>query len=180
MKIEDIHVGDKVRIRQWDDMKKQFGITILGSINCNCKFTEEMLPLCGKTATVRLIIGTEVLLTFNDCKSIFTDKWYFSTDMLEPVSKEETIVIKSDGKTVSAHYGKYHSVAKCSPEDKFDLFVGATLAIARLRTETIKEKKNPSVKTNKDVMDETFGKEKVSGFLDKQWLEKPYQKPEKK
>ena len=60
--------------------------------------------------------------------------WYWYPEMIEEVveKKEETIVIKSDGKTVTAYCGKDKGVAVCSPDDEFDLYTGAKLALDRL------------------------------------------------
>ena len=46
--------------------------------------------------------------------------------------KKQTIVIKREDDTVTAYMGKYKAVAKCSPDDEFDLYKGAVLAITRL------------------------------------------------
>lgn len=51
-----------------------------------------------------------------------------------------TIVVKSDGKTVTAFSGKYRGIAKCSPQDEFDIEIGTKLAIDRL-FKSIKEQK---------------------------------------
>jgi hypothetical protein len=42
------------------------------------------------------------------------------------------IKIESAGKIVIAQMGDKYGVAKCSPEDKFDIFAGAKLALERL------------------------------------------------
>lgn len=34
MRDEDVHIGDTVRVRQWDDMKNEFGTDQNGNINC--------------------------------------------------------------------------------------------------------------------------------------------------
>ena len=81
-------VGDRVRIRQWDDMKKEFGTVSWGVINCSNAFTEGMRELCGKKATISHIYGAfsknVSLKDFENCEGIDTN-WCYSTDMLEPV-----------------------------------------------------------------------------------------------
>ena len=78
-------VGELVRIRQWDDMEKEFGLTMLGSISCQCCFTDEMKPLCGKYAEiVRLDKDGRVGLKFFNCDDLNTG-WAYSTDMIEKV-----------------------------------------------------------------------------------------------
>ena len=47
-------VGDKVRIRTWDNMAKEFGITAMGSINVPFSFTKQMNEeLSGKVFTIK-------------------------------------------------------------------------------------------------------------------------------
>lgn len=63
MRAEDIHVGDRVRFRQWDDMLQEFGHTSSGEdINTPFVFVEDMRPLCGAEATVVRIEGDWVIL----------------------------------------------------------------------------------------------------------------------
>ena len=49
--------------------------------------------------------------------------------------QKQTIVIKREDDTVTAYMGKHKAVAKCSPDDEFDLYKGAVLAITRLLVE---------------------------------------------
>lgn len=46
-------VGDKVLIRQWDDMKEEFGLTIGGNINCKNFFSKGMCRFCGRVMTIK-------------------------------------------------------------------------------------------------------------------------------
>lgn len=78
-------VGELVRIRQWDDMEKEFGTTVYDSVDCCYQFTHSMEPLCGKCAE---IVGLDedggVRLEFFNCDDLDT-RWGYSTDMLEKV-----------------------------------------------------------------------------------------------
>lgn len=78
-------VGELVRIRQWDDMVKEFGTTSIGSVDCKCQFTTKMKPLCGKYAEIKdLRVDGIVFLRFFNCEK--EDKcWSYSTDMIEKV-----------------------------------------------------------------------------------------------
>lgn len=77
-------VGELVRIRQWDDMEKEFG-TVGTSILCLPNFVKEMKPLCGKYAEiVRLYIGGRVDLKLFNCDGLHTS-WRYSVDMIEKV-----------------------------------------------------------------------------------------------
>lgn len=78
-------VGELVRIRQWDDMEKEFGTTGSGSVDCKCQFTREMKPLCGKCAEIKdLRVDGIVSLHFFNCDGLSTC-WNYSTDMIEKV-----------------------------------------------------------------------------------------------
>ena len=78
-------VGELVRIRQWDDMEKEFGLTMLGSIRCRCGFADDMKPLCGKYAEIKdLLLDGIVRLRFFNCDDSVED-WNYSTDMIEKV-----------------------------------------------------------------------------------------------
>lgn len=79
-------VGELVRIRQWDDMVKEFGVGADGDINSLAPFVTSMKPLCGKYAE---IVGlaendAEVKLKFFNCCGLDTS-WQYSTDVIEKV-----------------------------------------------------------------------------------------------
>lgn len=79
-------VGELVRIRQWDDMVKEFGTNECGSVACCCYFNTNMKPLCGKYAEIVRLAenGVEVKLKFFNCGGLNTS-WGYSTDMIEKV-----------------------------------------------------------------------------------------------
>ena len=78
-------VGELVRIRQWDDMEKEFGLTMLGSISCRCCFADGMKPLCGKYAEIKdILLDGIVHLRFFNCDDS-VENWNYSTDMIEKV-----------------------------------------------------------------------------------------------
>lgn len=45
--------GDRVVIREWDNMEEQFGLKPSGSINCQFTFTTEMAQYCGREFTIK-------------------------------------------------------------------------------------------------------------------------------
>lgn len=47
--------GDVCRIRQWDDMAGEFGVSG-ATILCDALFTAGMSPMCGKLFTIREVI----------------------------------------------------------------------------------------------------------------------------
>lgn len=71
-------VGDKVRVREWDDMAKEYGSSKV-MIFCTCPFVGSMKPLCGKVFTVIKTKGT-CSYGLDGEASI----WAFSDDMLYP------------------------------------------------------------------------------------------------
>ena len=116
-----------VKIRQWDDMAKEFGTyyergdsyfdpcTLI--INCREKFTEEMKKYCGKT----IKINENMERSFNKY-GIFIYKGHaISTDMLEPYviyeKEKEDLFMKiqevmelKDGSRVRTNNGKIYIV----------------------------------------------------------------------
>ena len=46
------NVGDKVTIRQWDDMESEFGLNEFGDIKVPKAFTESMKKYCGQTLPI--------------------------------------------------------------------------------------------------------------------------------
>ena len=77
-------VGELVRIRQWDDMVKEFGTRSTGSVNCRCLFIKGMKPLCGKYAEIVRLNGSLVELKLFNCDDS-VENWNYSTDMIEKV-----------------------------------------------------------------------------------------------
>lgn len=75
-------VGDKVRVRQWDDMAKEFGVNN-GNIPINgCLFVKEMKQYCGRTYEVYgKSLYYYILATENEVL-----EWCFTDSMLEDVN----------------------------------------------------------------------------------------------
>lgn len=71
-------IGDKVRVREWDDMAKDFGSNEV-MIFCTCSFIDCMKPLCGKVFTVIEARGTISYGLDGEASG-----WMFSDDMLYP------------------------------------------------------------------------------------------------
>lgn len=78
-------VGDKVRVRQWDDMKREFG-ECLGAIDTPfCLFVSSMKVYCGLVYEIAKVYGCYYYeLKSNEKPDI--KKWYFTDDMLEGVA----------------------------------------------------------------------------------------------
>lgn len=76
VKCDRYEVGDKVLIRKWDDMAKQYGFNNYGSIECREKFCQEMKAFCGKVFVI-----SNVDRKHNTYLLKNGDDWTFSTDM---------------------------------------------------------------------------------------------------
>lgn len=85
----EFKVGDRVRIRQCDDMAAEFGTRrglLFTSISTVPSFVPSMKPLCGRTATISDIAGKDVLLV--DWSDTSGDtSWGYCLDMLEPANE---------------------------------------------------------------------------------------------
>lgn len=89
-------VGDKVRVRQWEDMEKEYGSNASGYIyieSCKNTFTEGMSKYCGNVLTIREIRGRTYRM--NEVKFNWSD------EMLEPVVDE----IKDSGERTTFDTG---------------------------------------------------------------------------
>lgn len=114
-------VGDKVRIRQWDDMAEEFGMGGTKYIQTSEVFVVIMRPLCGKKAKIKAIRGKRVSLEdFEDCEGLNTD-FSYSTDMLEHVEEEKKMtsnaVINMLMKVLGVEVGEKFNVSDsfCNP-----------------------------------------------------------------
>lgn len=72
-------VGDKVRVRQWDDMAKESGLNDCGDINNG--FTQSMEHFCGRIYEIYKVYNYYYILKD---ESIVFD-WCFTDEMLEDV-----------------------------------------------------------------------------------------------
>ena len=83
----DFKVGDRVVVRDWGDMAKEYGVTKWGDIPKDSQFTNSMKHLCGRTATVTCV---EAGFSYKNVKVDFDDKsgstacWTFNPWMFNP------------------------------------------------------------------------------------------------
>lgn len=100
MRKEDIHIGDVLRIREWDDMVEEFGYEFDDGdyIDCDKVFTSKMNYLCGQKFTVKKIseydgfLSEEGIELSNDSP---VGAWVISADMLEPYVEETPVTLES-------------------------------------------------------------------------------------
>lgn len=76
-------VGDKVKIKSWEEMEKEFGLDCAGNINCNSCFTGSMKKYCGATATISGIDSDEIVELTSTSSDLDFSFWTFSTDMIK-------------------------------------------------------------------------------------------------
>ena len=88
--MEKFKVGDRVRIREWDDMKGEFGLDRDGDIASPMSFTGQMRHLCGRAVEIEAM-AREIVILKNCNSNNSTLDWYFTADMIEPVKKRTLI-----------------------------------------------------------------------------------------
>ena len=82
----DFKVGDRVRIRSWDDMVKEYGLDWEGDIPTPCYFfIDKMRILCGVEATITKIDDEKVTLDQFDKHKDEGGKWNYSIFMIEKI-----------------------------------------------------------------------------------------------
>lgn len=94
----EFNVGDRVIVRQWDDMEREFGLTG-DSINCKCTFVPSMRSFCGKEFTITKIESDKVVSGHDfNC--------FISVDMIELV--EEETEIEFDNTVMDKFFDEFH------------------------------------------------------------------------
>lgn len=90
MRDGDIHIGDVLRVRQWDDMLKEFGSDEHGKIKSRYGFAESCKYLCGMqfvVTEIRMFALGMGYYGFIDDKRDYT--YFFTPDELELIDEEE-------------------------------------------------------------------------------------------
>ena len=111
-------VGDKVRVRQWDDMVKEFGTDEAGRIDTKTgnRFTEEMKKFCGGVYEICSMLGRNYLLKDGE-KTIY---YYFTDETLEDVNlllhTPNSLILKTENVTLT--FGKDITESKAKKEGK--------------------------------------------------------------
>lgn len=83
-------VGDKVRVREWDDMEKEFGINADGDIETtSLPFYREMKMYCGSTLTVCEVGGN--FYKTDESKYLFSDDVVYYADFTKDDLEEMMI-----------------------------------------------------------------------------------------
>lgn len=88
-------IGDELKIREWDDMEKEFGLNRLGSVDCKYVFSISMVPMCGKDFTVRAIENGH-FYSYEGTECLDGYRYDISSDMLEPRPEKPLYVATDD------------------------------------------------------------------------------------
>lgn len=77
-------VGQKVRIKSWKQMEKEYGLNRRGNIPTFSVFTREMIVFCGNTYTIKSIFkhGTNLNIYFFEGE---TRDWIWDDGMIGPM-----------------------------------------------------------------------------------------------
>lgn len=85
------NVGDRVVIRDWDDMAEEYGLTPYSeNINCNRYFTTGMRYLCGREFTIKALDERDGSVEFEE-----NNDWNYHIDMIRPVFHYKDLNIPS-------------------------------------------------------------------------------------
>lgn len=93
MRDDEIHIGDVLQIRQWEDMKEEFGLEREGGILLVPSFSRKMRYLCGTQFTVKNIYKDICGICYRSFEGGENERpfghWYISADMLEPFAEDD-------------------------------------------------------------------------------------------
>lgn len=109
-------VGDKVRVRQWDDMAKEFGTDVTGNINTKIVFGKKMKKFCGGVYEIDSVLERSYLLK-DGAATIYLS---FTDQMLEDVNlllyTPNSLTLKTENVTLT--FGKDTTESKAKKEGK--------------------------------------------------------------
>lgn len=108
-------VGDKVKIRK--DL-------LLGELYGSCLFVGDMQNLCGKTVRITEVNEELEHYRIDSSHRYWTDKMFEDKDIHIHTEGNQVIAINEET-------GKC-GVARCHPDDEFNFYTGAKIALARL------------------------------------------------
>ena len=83
MKKHTFKVGDKVRVREWEDMVEEYGLDNYGRINTPGVVFSKYVDghLCGDEVVIREVIGVKAV-------KVKGHPYWLSTAALEPIEEE--------------------------------------------------------------------------------------------
>lgn len=156
--------GDRVQIKTWEEMEKEFGTYANGNIRTHMVFSKQMRHLCGTFATIDYINEKTYSVCLKDMTAKGCTTFLYSADMLKPANtKKYELHIMSDGKKTTAVYKKNGEVvsrseANLHPDDEFNFKTGAQIAFDRV-FQPEPEKKEPKKLRLFDAVGNCYGTE---------------------
>ena len=144
-------VGDKVRVRDWDDMVKEFGTDDYG-IKTKVAFVEKMRKFCGKEYMIKKV-------ECNCYELDGTDDWDFAEDTLEDVCIKSKYKIGDRIKIIKATEGSYGANGKVG-------IVTDEMNTDGLLESEGKKMKQQKQKTKRERLEEKIAKYKVGSGID--------------
>lgn len=75
-------VGDKVKIKSWEQMEEEFGLDKIGDIKCAAAFLVDMKHLCGQEIEIETI---EYAYDGSYKKIQNIEGWAITFDMIEKI-----------------------------------------------------------------------------------------------
>lgn len=85
MATPEFKVGDRIRIKSWEQMKEEFGVSCWDSIPCDLTFTQGMKHLCWRTANIEDIYRGYRVYLKDWSDTSWGLEWSISIDMIEHV-----------------------------------------------------------------------------------------------
>jgi hypothetical protein len=80
----------RVKIKTWEQMEEDFGLTKYGSINCEMKFTKEMERSLPKDRIIETENnGWQDKIRRSESRWWIPEGWWITDDMIEEVIEEE-------------------------------------------------------------------------------------------
>ncbi len=89
-------IGDRVIVREWNDMAEEFGTTLMGNIKTEELFIEDMRPLCGAHGVVMDVYSVGVMIEFDERDmNLLAEQFCITKDMIK-IEEFDEINIESD------------------------------------------------------------------------------------
>lgn len=161
-------VGDKVRVRKWDDMEKEFGTNGRSIITPGCYFVDNMKKYCNRIVTISSVKdgGKYNIAEDNNCW-IWCDEMFEPNFRLRPAHKVDKTLI-SEARFDFANY----SITDKMCDDLLNYsYTSMKNEVDKLSKE-IKEMKEetkptqPKQKTKRERLEEKIAKYKVGSGID--------------
>lgn len=161
-------VGDKVRVRDWDDMKREFGTDEYGIATPDCCFTYDMKKYCNSIVTIDAINDNIYNIKEDNnvwqwCDEMFEPDFHFT-----PAHKQEKILVSkiaSDFSDCSITDETFHNILNYTIqfESVKDVINKYDKEINEMKRET--KPTQPKQKTKRERLKEKIAKYKVASGI---------------